>query len=628
VPNLASTIASDQSEAVARPRQPSVRARIAALFLASLLPTVVGFALLTYNSYHREQAQLERDTVQTARALTLAVDRDLGRVMSSALALATSPYLRQHDLVAFYAQGKSLLGNGFPGANFVLSDESGQQVVNTLVPQGAPLPRHGNPDQLRQIFTTGKPAISDLYTGGVTRRPVISIDVPVWHDGKVLYDLSAGIFPEQLGRILTEQRLPPDRIVAIYDTKGVIAARSHDPETFVGRMGAPAIIRLLQEKDEGFAQMVTLDNVPIYSSFSRSATTGWTVAIGIPRQTFITDLLQSLANIFFVVFGLLCVGFSAAWVLGGRIGESVRTLTVPALALGEGRPVSLPPMYFREADEVSASLLNAEKLIRQRTVERDVAVTAEKERSESEHRLADLNRELDAAAHKLAQSNAELEQFAYAASHDMREPLRMISSYLGLLERRCDTGLDQDGHAFLTFAKDGATRLDRMILGLLEYSRIGRGPQPKESMPLSEILEQAISNLGVAIETAQARVDIPAPLPTIVGNRDELVRLLQNLIANAVKYRSPDRLPVVTVTAGREDAFWRISVADNGIGIAPENRDRIFGIFQRLHGVDIEGSGIGLASCKKIVEHHGGRIWVEGEPGEGCAIVLTLAATE
>lgn len=624
MPDLASTVANNRSGAATSSRRPSVRARIAVVFLASLLPTVVGFALLTYNSYRREQAQLERDTVQTARALTLAVDRDLGRVMSAALALATSPYLQQQDFSAFYTQGKSLLGNNFPGANFVLSDESGQQIVNTLAPQGAPLPRHGNPDQLRRIFATGKPAISDLYTGGVTRRPIISIDVPVWHNGKVLYDISAGIFPEQLGKILTEQRLPPDRIVAIYDTKGVIVARSHDPQSFIGRTGAPAIIQLLREKDEGFARIVTLDGVPIYSSFSRSAVTGWAVAIGVPRQAFINDLLQSLVDIIAIVFGLLCVGFGAAWVLGGRVGGSVRTLAASAVALGEGRPLSLPPMYFREADEVSASLTNAEELIQQRTVERDVAMAAEKERAESERCLAEMNEELDAAARKLVQSNADLEQFAYAASHDMREPLRMISSYLGLLERREGAALSAEGHEFLGFAKDGAQRMDRLILGLLDYSRLGRSTQPKTPVPLGDAVAEAIVNLSLVIETAKARVEIPDPLPEVVGNREELVRVFQNLIANAVKYGAADRILVVTIRAQPDGDSWRISVADNGIGIPADQTKRIFGIFQRLHAVNVEGCGIGLTSCKKVIEHHGGRIWVESEPDKGSIFFFTL----
>jgi signal transduction histidine kinase len=225
---------------------------------------------------------------------------------------------------------------------------------------------------------------------------------------------------------------------------------------------------------------------------------------------------------------------------------------------------------------------------------------------------------------EIARSNAELQQFAYVASHDMREPLRMISSYLSLLERRLGQGLDQDGHDFLAFAKDGAQRLDRMILGLLDYSRIGRGGEEKEAVALSDALAEAVANLAVPIRDNQARVEVAGDLPVVWGCRAELVRLLQNLVANAVKYRAADRPPVVTVSARRDGAEWVVSVADNGVGIPDDQTERIFGIFQRLHGAEIEGCGIGLAACRKIADHHGGRIWAESEVGTGSTLRFTL----
>jgi len=225
---------------------------------------------------------------------------------------------------------------------------------------------------------------------------------------------------------------------------------------------------------------------------------------------------------------------------------------------------------------------------------------------------------------ELAALNVELRQFAYAASHDMREPLRMISAYLALLERRLGDGLNQDCREFLNFAKDGAQRLDTMILALLDYSRIGRGSEAKMRIPLGEVLDEAVANLGIAIGMAQASIDVVGPLPEVTGHWTELVRLLQNLIANAVKYRASDRKPVVTVTARRDGSTWEIAVADNGVGIPTDQTESIFGIFQRLHGVEVEGCGIGLASCKKIVEYHGGRIWVESETGKGSTFFFTL----
>ena len=202
----------------------------------------------------------------------------------------------------------------------------------------------------------------------------------------------------------------------------------------------------------------------------------------------------------------------------------------------------------------------------------------------------------------------------------------MITSYIGLIERRYAALLDEDGRQFLDFARDGARRMDLMVLDLLEFSRVGRVRTPLAQVALAETVAAAAENLRLPIEESGTTLSIPADLPVVTGSASELVRLFQNLIGNAVKYRQPDRPLMVTVTAERSGSGWTCTVADNGIGIAPEYFDRIFDIFQRLHTRnEYEGTGIGLALCRKIVEHHGGHIWVESEPGQGSRFRFTLA---
>ena len=226
---------------------------------------------------------------------------------------------------------------------------------------------------------------------------------------------------------------------------------------------------------------------------------------------------------------------------------------------------------------------------------------------------------------ELKRSNAELEQFAYVASHDLREPLRMVSSYVALLERRFADKLDADGRDFIAFAKDGAQRMDRLILDLLEYSRIGRRSQPSSQVPLAQAVAEALANLEVAVADAGASVTVAKDLPAVMGDSDELMRLFQNLIGNALKYRSPDRPAVVGVTCRRDGDDWLLAVTDNGIGIDADSLERVFGIFQRLHArSQFEGTGIGLAICRKIVERHGGRIWVQSVPGQGSEFLFRL----
>ena len=224
----------------------------------------------------------------------------------------------------------------------------------------------------------------------------------------------------------------------------------------------------------------------------------------------------------------------------------------------------------------------------------------------------------------LRRSNAELEQFAYVASHDMRQPLRMVESYLTLIERSLGNQISGEIKEFFDFAVGGARQMERMIRDLLEYSRVGKGAE-LVAVSLPDAISRAILNLTVAISESEAEVIVADALPTVMGDSIELIRLFQNLIGNAVKYRAPGRRPKVKIDCRRQDCEWLISVRDNGIGIAEGDRDRAFAIFQRLvpQG-EYEGTGIGLAVCKKIVEHHGGRIWVESVPDEGSTFYLTL----
>jgi PAS domain S-box-containing protein len=234
-------------------------------------------------------------------------------------------------------------------------------------------------------------------------------------------------------------------------------------------------------------------------------------------------------------------------------------------------------------------------------------------------------RDLSRQARKLADINAELEQFAYVASHDLRQPLRMISSYITLIQRHLGDSLDEELAEYFGFVVGGARRMDALIVGLLDYSRTGRSGASFEAVKLSEVVSESLLNLAVTIREANAEVTVADGLPVVNGNRTDLVRLFQNLIGNAVKYRAPDRPVRVSVAARAEGAEWTVSVEDNGIGIAADHRDRVFGIFQRLVTSDeYEGTGIGLAVCRKIMDLHGGRIWVEDAADQGCRFLVAF----
>tara|TARA_R110002110_G_scaffold64680_9_gene178803 strand:- start:3320 stop:5476 length:2157 start_codon:yes stop_codon:yes gene_type:complete len=234
-------------------------------------------------------------------------------------------------------------------------------------------------------------------------------------------------------------------------------------------------------------------------------------------------------------------------------------------------------------------------------------------------------RERNAALDALERQNIELEQFVTIASHDLQEPLRMMTGYLDLLRRRTKGSLDDEAIEYLDYSLQSGKRMQQLIRDLLDYSRIGTRGRPMEDISLSEALEEARLNLSLIIQETGAEFELPSCLPEVTADHSQIVQLFQNLISNAMKYQHEGQTPEIRIAVIDRGNEWVIRVFDNGIGIAPADQTRIFGIFQRLHGRSaFPGTGMGLAICRKIVERHDGRIWVESELNEGAAFCFTL----
>ena len=286
-------------------------------------------------------------------------------------------------------------------------------------------------------------------------------------------------------------------------------------------------------------------------------------------------------------------------------GESVEHFeTVRVRKDGKGIDVSVTISPIRDS---SGAIVGVSK------VARDIS-----ERKRAEQRLAD-------KVEELARSNRDLEQFAYAASHDLQEPLRMVASYTQLLAERYGGKLDENADKFLGYAREGALRMQVLIRDLLTFSRVVQAGVPRKNVDCDVALEEALQSLTAAIEESGTVVTHTA-LPNVWADQTQIVQVFQNLIGNAIKFHN-GAPPQCAVSAEKSGCNWLFSVSDNGIGIAPEYAENIFVVFQRLHArTEYPGNGIGLAICKKIIEHYGGTIWVESKVGEGSTFKFTLPA--
>lgn len=263
---------------------------------------------------------------------------------------------------------------------------------------------------------------------------------------------------------------------------------------------------------------------------------------------------------------------------------------------------------------------NMQRLVKERT----------QELMNANHTMNDLNdqlerriREIEEKNVLLARSNADLEQFAYVASHDLQEPLRQISSFSQLLARRYSGKLDADADEFIRFMVDGTRRMQELINDILTYSRLHKSREQFAAVDCGALFRDVLQGMRSILENSEAQV-VLKNLPVILGDRTQLAQLFRNLVSNAVKFRGSEP-PCIQVCANKQEDHWLFSVADNGIGIASEYFQRIFVVFQRLHATaDYPGTGIGLAICKRVVENHGGRIWLESEPGKGSTFFFTL----
>lgn len=337
---------------------PSVRTSIAALVIGCILPMALVAAFLIMQFYTQQHTQLIGTTISRARALTSAVDRDFDSTVAAMQALGTSSQLMEGDFKRFYGHAAAVLAH-LDADSIVLVDQNGAVLLSTKRPYGAALPTLVSTPLLRRILKTGKPGVSDLFMGPLVRKYVYTIGVPIRRAGAAALTLNAAATPVHLASLLAEQKLPASWRASIFDSSGHLVASTGDSPAWVGRKASAELLASMARAGEGSFDATSLEGMPVFTVYSRSPATRWSVALVIPLAELDATLRATLTWLIVATLAALAVGLALAWYIGGGIARSVSALIEPALAVGAGHAMSLPPLRFKEADALGRALQDA-----------------------------------------------------------------------------------------------------------------------------------------------------------------------------------------------------------------------------------------------------------------------------
>ncbi len=539
------------------------RSEFLLVVLATALPVWLGSAVLLYNAEIDARALVERDAAAATRSVMVAIDRDVAAATVLAQTLATSESLLGGDLPRFYLRARAAMERSGVGSNVVLSDASGQQVLNTLQPFGQPLPRHGNPDIVQTVFATAKPAISDLYIGGLMRRPVLSVEVPVIRDGKVVYDLSIGLFPERKSAILRQQHLPDGWIAGVIDSTGTIIARSQDESRFIGQKAPQAFLQAIAQEPvaAGTTAGRTIDGVSVSTAWARSDVSGWTVAVGVPTAELTDRVWHFLALSVVCTLALIVINLAMAAAIGRRLEARAIESTTARVA--------------RQGVEEAA--------------------------------------------------RARSSYFAYL-SHELRTPLMVVSGCAEGITSRSQDAKVLDYCERIDGTVSHIIDIIEQIQSYARHEA-GELKLHKTPLDVADEVQRSVDLLeGIARHAGvEVRCQIEQHMSPLNADEVRLRQILLNLLSNAIKFTP--RGGTVTISAGQVGTDCVIRVADTGIGISAKDLPRIVLPFAQVENAQTgkrRGTGLGLPLSKGLVEQHGGSLMVASEPGVGTTVTVRL----
>jgi signal transduction histidine kinase/ActR/RegA family two-component response regulator len=585
--------------------------KLAKLVVICILPAWLFTSGLLYVEYQREQRTIGLHLRETARASALAIDKELGRIEATLHVLALSPYLANGDLAAFHRQARETMQSE---ANWVvIYDVHGRQVLNTRRAYGDPLPTDDPiKDQVVRVAETRKPAISNLVFGPAAQQWVVAINVPVVRENKVLYVLGIGTLPSIFSQILVDQAVPGDWVASIYDRALVFVARSRNAEQFIGKPAGKSFVEAVRGAAEGVLDIANAEGVPAIMAFGRSPAYGWTFGIGVPRELAFQEFRASLWLTGGVALLFLSAGLAAGWLMARRIARPVESLIAPALALGHGEAIAIPPLGLKEADEVGRALMDTYKLLRQREKERDQATLAESA--------------IKAAKELVEIANRAKTRFLAAASHDLRQPTQALTLLHGLLEQR---NRDPDLAPVIGRLGQSVDALQQMLDGLLNISQLDAGivEVKKRDFALATLIDTLAAEFGLLAQSKGLPLRAVTSSASINSDPVLLERILRNLLTNAIKYTNRGR---ILLGCRRHGPRLRLQVCDTGVGISSGQLEAIFEEFAQIGNPERDrskGLGLGLSIVERLAQLLGHEVRVRSTVNKGSIfeVVVPLA---
>jgi len=599
----------------------SIRSRLMMLTAATVLPLVAvgGFAVI--RTVDDQKVQVEQAVGSTVDGLLGDIDRQIIAIEVELQVLAVSPSLQSENLYPFYQQMFAALP--LQGTSIVLLDTTGQQLLSTNLPFGAPLPRVPNTEMSKRVVATGKPQVSDLVMGAVLHQPIVAVGVPVFRDGKVAFVLVSGLGSEILSKLLHQPDLLPDWVVAIFDRKGIIVARNRELDRFLGKPAAPIIREAIKGPVESWIPNVTSEGIKVYSTFRQSAATGWTVAIGVPRE--FVDIPRRHAQ--FLAFGgggtVLALSLFLAWWMARAIRRPVEALTAATKAVASGARIGELNGGVHELNQVGDALrATAAALARHREqLEDTVALRTEELRAEIEARK-------QAEATLLQSQKMEaIGQLTGGIAHDFNNLLTIASGSLEMLEARIS---DERSLYLLRNVQSAISRGATLTTSLLAFARKQR-LEPVLADLNSVILEMddmLRRSLGPSVEIRHALASELWPVQIDVG---QIETALLNIAINArdampgggillFETANVNECPSEEV-AGRECVL--VSVHDTGTGMSLDVVERAFEPFFTTKEVG-KGTGLGLSMVFGVVHQSGGAVRLRSELGRGTTVLIYL----